>query len=70
MATPSPAYIQWLRQQQTIKVCRVVDEIPRLYSRSSSIAEVWRHEHDLFPTLILYASQVAPLSIWVRAPFR
>ena len=70
MAAPSPAFTQWLRQQQTIKVCSIVKEIPRLHSRSSSIAEVWDHEHVLCPALILYASQVAPMSIWVRAPFR
>ena len=69
MATASPAYIQWLYQQQTIKVCFVVEETPQLYSRSSSTAEVWHHEHVLCCALILFASQVAPMSIWVRAPF-
>lgn len=48
MAALSPAYILWLSQQQIIKVCRVVQEIPRLYSRSSSIVEVWFDDRVLY----------------------
>ena len=46
MARFSSVYIQWLRQQQTIKVCRVVQEV-LLYSCLFSIVEVWCDPHVL-----------------------